>query len=288
MGRLFSGGRLLGLLALLIILVALAGVSLRSRLAAMSWPEQLVHDADSAVSAWFYQPIFQVETFFSRVGNLQTMYAENAQLKTLVNEDASLRVQIAAEQQQNTVLKQMLGYKGRTPQFQLIAGQVTGRSPLAWNSQLTISVGSAAGVQRNLPVLNQSGALVGRVVAVARYSSTVELLTSTQTPNGVSAAIVAKGSPPAYGVIVGFHANQSLLSMQFISQLANGIKPGDLVVTSGLSDIYPRGIPIGTVQSLVADGTGITRSAVVVPTANLNQLDYVFVVVPRPGQVIKP
>ncbi len=287
MGRLFSGGRLLGLLALLIILVALAGVSLRSRLAALSWPEQLVHDADSVVSAWFYQPIFQVETFFSRIGDLQTMYEENAQLKALVNEDASLRVQIYKEQQQNQVLKQMLGYKGRTPQFQLIAGQVTGRSPLSWNSQMTISVGSASGVQRNFPVLNQSGALVGRVVAVARYSSTVELLTSTETPDGVSAAIVSTG-PPAYGVIAGSHTNSALLSMQFISQLASGIKPGDLVVTSGLSDIYPRGIPIGTVQSLVADGTGITRSAVVVPSANLNQLDYVFVVAPQAGQVVKP
>lgn len=287
MGRLFSGGRLLGLLALLIILVALAGVSLRSRLAALSWPEQLVHDADSVVSAWFYQPIFQVETFFSRVGNLQTMYEENAQLKALVNEDASLRVQIYKEQQQNQVLKQMLGYKGKTPQFQLIAGQVTGRSPLSWNSQLTISVGSTTGVQRNFPVLNQSGALVGRVVAVAQYSSTVELLTSTETPDGVSAAIVSKG-PPAYGVIAGSHTNSGQLSMQFISQLASGIKPGNLVVTSGLSDIYPRGIPIGTVQSLVADGTGITRSAVVVPSANLNQLDYVFVVAPQAGQVVKP
>ncbi|MHB1628121.1 MAG: rod shape-determining protein MreC [Bacilli bacterium] len=288
MGRLFSGGRLLGLLVLLIILVTLAGVSLRSRVAALSWPEQLVHDAESAASGWFYQPIFQVETFFSRLSNLQTMYEENAQLKVLVNEDASLRIQIYQEQQQNRILKQMLGYKGKTPQFQLIAGQVTGRSPLSWNSQMTISVGSAARVKRNLPVLNQSGALVGRVVAVARYSSTVELLTSTATPDGVSAAIMAKGTPPVYGVIAGSHTHPAQLSMQFISQLASGIKPGDLVVTSGLSDIYPRGIPIGTVRSFVADGTGITRSAVVSPTANLNQLGYVFVVVPQPGQVVKP
>ena len=76
------------------------------------------------------------------------------------------------------------------------------------------------------------------------------------------------------------------LLMQFISQMSTTAHVGDLVVTSGLSTMYPRGILIGKVQSFQLDGTGITKSAVIAPAANFNAIDYVFVLVPGAGQVI--
>ncbi len=286
MGKFFSGGRLFGLLALIILLVVVAGVTLRSRITQLSLPEKWIHDSESVVSGWIYEPVFQVDTFFRHLSDLQTLYEENAQLQTLVNQDQSLRTEVYQEELQNRMLKQMLGYKGKTPQFQLIAGNVTGRSPISWNDELTISIGSRAGVAKNYPVVNQSGQLVGRVVAVAQYSSTVELLTSTATSDGVSASIVSSVAP-AYGVIQGSRSHSGMLTMQFISQLASGLKVGNQVVTSGLSNIYPRGIVIGTISQFVSDGTGITRSAIVQPAANMNALDYVFVISPKPGQVLQ-
>ncbi|MCY0893104.1 MAG: rod shape-determining protein MreC [Acidibacillus sp.] len=286
MGKFFSGGRLFGLLALIILLVVVAGVSLRSRSTQLALPEKWIHDTESVVSGWVYEPVFQVDTFFSHLRDLQSLYEENAQLQTLVNQDQGLRTEVYLEKQQNQILKQMLQYKGKSPQFQLIAGDVTARSPISWNDELTISVGEKAGVSRNYPVINQSGQLIGRVVAVAEYSSTVELITSSTTSDGVSAAIVIPGSP-AYGVIQGSRAHVGFLTMQFISQLASGLKVGNQVVTSGLSDIYPKGIVIGNITQFESDGTGITRSAVVKPAANLNALDYVFVIAPQPGQVLQ-
>ncbi|PWI59007.1 rod shape-determining protein MreC [Sulfoacidibacillus thermotolerans] len=286
MGKFLSGGRLFGLLALIILLVVVAGMTLRSRISQLTWPERWLHDSESVVSGWIYEPVFQIDTFFRHLRDLQTLYEENAQLQTLVNQDQSLRSEVYQEQQQNQILKQMLDYKGKVPQFQLIAGEVTGRSPISWNDELTISVGTRAGVVHNDPVINQSGQLIGRVVAVAQYSSTVELITSTATSDGVSAAIVTSGAP-AYGVIQGSRTHPGMLSMQFISQLARGIKPGDQVTTSGLSDIYPRGLVIGTITQFTSDSTGITRSAIVAPAANMSALEYVFVVSPQPGQVLK-
>lgn len=283
MGRFLSGRRLFGLLAAIILLVILAGVSLRSRLQQLSWPEQILHDVQSAVSGALYQPAYQVRTFFQRVSDLQTMYGENAALQRLVNQDAGLRVEIRLLERENAVLKNMVHYKVQSSSYRLIATKVTGRSPFSWDATLTLGAGSADGVKRDMPVLSSSGALVGKIVAVAKGSSTVVLLTSTESSDGVSATIVAKGQRP-FGIVTGGSTSGTLL-MQFISQLAAGAKVGATVVTSGLSNIYPRGIPIGTVKSFVSDGTGITRSAILQPIANMNDLGHVFILAPQPSQV---
>ncbi len=284
MNRFFSGGRLFAFLAAVILLVVLAGVSLRSRLTEMSWPEKFTIDITSFVGRVFYSPVFQAETFFSRLKDLETLYAENAQLQNAASEDLLLRVQLNQLEQENAQLKTMLQYKGTVPQFDLIPGEMTGRSPLSWNSEIVLSVGQKAGVGSSMPVLDQYGDLVGKVQSVAGYSSAAELLTSTETSDGVSASILSGGAP-VFGVISGSSTHQGLLLMQFISQLAVSIHPGDLVVTSGLSTIYPKGIPIGRVVSFISDGTSITRSALIKPLANMNQLNYVFVLAPKPGQV---
>ena len=53
---------------------------------------------------------------------------------------------------------------------------------------------------------------------------------------------------------------------------------GDLVVTSGLGGYYPSGLVIGSVEELVVDEGGLTQSAVLVPSADLEELVQVFVI----------
>lgn len=285
MGKFFSGTRLFVFLGATILLVVLAGVSLRSRGAHLSLPEKFMVDIFSSASGVLYRPTYDVVTFFQRLQNLSTLYEETAALKLLANENATLRMQLTEQQQQIGNLKRMLHFESHNSQFRLIAAQVTGRSPLTWNAEVTISAGSAEGVRPNMPLLSQDGALVGRVMSVARYNSIAVLMTSTQTADGVSATIVTSGQPP-FGIVTGSMTNPGMLAMQFISQLSSNAHVGDLVVTSGLSDIYPKGILIGRISAFTANGSGITRSAVLSPAANMNDLTYVFVLAPRPGQVL--
>lgn len=288
MGKFFSGGRLFGFLAAIIVLVVLAGATLRSRSERLWAPERFVVDIFSTVSGVFYRPAISVESFFRNIGSLRDLYEENAQLQLLANQNATLQIQLVQEQQQVVNLEKMLQFKDQVPQFDLIPAEVTGRSPLTWNSEITISAGSAQGIRRNMPVLDQAGALVGRVVGVARLNSVVVLLTSTQNADGISATIVTKGEQPPFGIVTGAAQSSQTLLMQFISQLSTGAGRGSLVVTSGLSDIYPKGILIGRIQSFLPDSSGITRSAVITPAADMNDLNYLFVLAPRPGQVRQP
>lgn len=285
MGKFFSGARLFVFLGAIILLVILAGVSLRSRGARLSLPEKFVVDVFSSASGVLYRPTYDVLTFFQRLRDLNTLYAETASLKLLANENATLRIQLTEQKQQIGNLQRMLHFQSHSPQFSLIAAQVTGRSPLTWNAEITISAGSSEGVRPNMPLLSQDGALVGRIVAVARYNSTAVLMTSTQTADGVSATIVTPGQPP-FGIVTGSTTNPGMLTMQFISQLSTNARVGDLVITSGLSDIYPKGILIGRIRAFTANGSGITRSAILSPAASMNDITYVFVLAPRSGQVL--
>ncbi len=285
MGKFFSGGRLIALLVLIVLLVISAGISQRSRAIEQSLPGRIIRDGFSLISRPFYEPAYQISTFFHRISDLMTLYQQNAQLKAVANENATLNVTVNEQRQQIASLKQMLAFKDAEPKFALIAAQVTGRSPLSWNSDIVLSAGSSSGIEANMPVLNDTGALIGRTVSVSPDSSTVSLLTSTNSTDGVSSDIITRYNE-SFGIITGSGTSDGLLSMQFISQLSGSAKPGDWVVTSGLSSIFPKGLLIGKVQSFSSNGSGITRSAVVVPAANMNYLNNVFVLIPKRGQVL--
>ncbi len=56
-----------------------------------------------------------------------------------------------------------------------------------------------------------------------------------------------------------------------------GIKPGDTIVTAGTSGFYPRNIIIGTVEEVLLEQSGITRTAVIRPVSEIDEIKNVFV-----------
>lgn len=283
-GKMFSGGRWLTFIGGIILLMVLAGWSLRSRHENITWPQQVVLDATSFASNIVYQPAYEINRFFTHLSTLEALSAENAALKTVVAQEAQTQIALADARQQNALLRQMLHFKQSAPQWQLLAATVTGRSPLSWSEQVTLSIGSQEGVKRNMPVLNQAGALVGRIVSVAQISSVAVLITSPDSSDGVSALALVKGQQP-YGIVTGAPTLHNRLIMQFISQSGADVKIGDQVITSGLSTIYPKGIVIGKVVGFVSGVSAIMKSAVIRPAASMDELDDLFVLAPAPGQV---
>ena len=71
-----------------------------------------------------------------------------------------------------------------------------------------------------------------------------------------------------------------------LTQLSNipmdsAIKEGDIILTSGLGSMYPKGIRIGEVTSVEVDNVGIMKKAVVKPYVDFNKLQELFVIVPK-------
>lgn len=280
MSRLLTNRRLFVLLVSFIIVVVLAGLTLRSRSQSTPWPERVVMDVENTVGALIYRPVSQATAFLGGIRSLHDMYVENAQLKSEMQDYLSLKAQLKDAMNANTRLNKMIGFKQSTGKaFTSVPAHVIGRDPSQWNSDLTIDAGTAQGVQDNMAVVNVDGSLVGRVFAAGAFSSKVVLITDTDLGDGVSARVQTPGADQPFGIVTGSTTISGALELNFLSPLAQ-VKPGDTVVTSGLSNVFPRGIVIGTVQTIRSQQE-LTKSAVVQPTADFDYLQDVFVITSR-------
>ena len=152
-----------------------------------------------------------------------------------------------------------------------IVAEVVGLDASAWFRTVTVNRGTAHGVALNAPVI-AAGGLVGRVISVGSDVAQIQLLTDRDCSVG---ALLARTR--ARGVVGGSgeQASPTGLTLNYVSNLEEVVE-GDLLVTSGMDGIYPKGIAIGRVAS-VRNGPRLFKLVTVEPAANLERLEEVFI-----------
>ena len=155
----------------------------------------------------------------------------------------------------------------QTTKYQLKKAQIIGRDPSNINGFLYIDVGQKNEVRTEQPVLSIDG-LIGKTKFVGADYTIVETLEK----NGfaVSALDVNTG-------IHGIVKNQGNLVFDFI-RIEDDINIGDSVFTSGMSDIFPEGILIGTVKKIDESSDQFFKPVYLKPSVRINQLNYVYLV----------
>jgi rod shape-determining protein MreC len=140
---------------------------------------------------------------------------------------------------------------------------------------LTIDKGTRDGLRPDMAVVAPAG-VVGRVVVPSARSAKVQLLIDRNAAAGV---IIERTR--AQGVVVG--VGEDRLQMQYVSE-ASDVAVGDLVVTSGIDTIYPKGLVVGRVETVEKSGPSFKR-IIVKPAVNFSQIEEVLVVVtPTPAK----
>ena len=169
----------------------------------------------------------------------------------------------------------MLGFQKQS-RWNLKAARVIGRDPANWWRTIKIDLGRQAGSQLDLPVLTAEGFLVGRVSEVGLGYSQVTLVGD---PNCRVAALVQETRDNG---IVGPSSSSTLdPSLADITLLrSSDLKTGQKVVTSGLSEIFPKGILIGEILDYRNVSYGLYQEARIKLAVNVNRLEEVFVKMP--------
>jgi len=140
---------------------------------------------------------------------------------------------------------------------------------------VTIDKGTRNGVRPDMAVIAPAG-VVGRVVVPSARSAKVQLLIDRNAAAGV---IIERTR--AQGVVVG--GGDDRLQMQYVSE-ASDIAVGDLVVTSGIDTIYPKGLAVGRVETVEKNGPAF-KKIVVKPAVDFSQLEEVLIVLtPTPAK----
>lgn len=224
-------------------------------------------------SAW-------VESKFSWVGNFLSALDENSALR---QENISLSSQLARVREarsENVRLRRMLGLQDSLQYplepARIVAKDITGQD----NRMLVINAGRADSVRQGMAVIDERG-IIGKVVLVSEsYAKVMPLInTNFRVPGKVQ-------SIGAQGIVrwVGDYPNRLL--MEHLVQ-TEPVIPGQLVVTSGYSGIFPAGYPIGIVDSTASPPGSNEMSVYLSPVAPLNSAEYVFVVLQRPSEELQ-
>lgn len=163
-------------------------------------------------------------------------------------------------------LRALLDFKNQLS-FQTVAAEVIASSPGERSKAVYIGKGLDFGLGTDLAVITPMG-IVGKIIAVFPHSAQVLLITDASSGVG---CVLEKSR--VEGVLKG--TGQNLTHLLYVMN-DRDVSVGELVLTSGLDQIYPQGLPVGTVTR--ATPGNIYKDIVVTPAAQLDRLETVLVV----------
>ncbi len=175
---------------------------------------------------------------------------------------------------ENERLRSLLNYTDSNTHTGVVAS-VIGKDPSNWLMTLSIDKGSRHGIRTGLPVVSGDG-VVGQVASVAPESSIVLLI--NDTASSVGAMLQTSRS---VGVVEGIF-NSNVLKLSYIENLPEETIPvGERIITSGMDEIFPKGLLVGEVKNLSENSGSLFRDITVQPAVDLKRIELVTVLLPK-------
>ncbi len=266
-------------------IIALAGVSLCLMLysAYCGGEGNIVQNAISFVTVPFQRGAAyisdSVSGFFDRYLQSAANYEENITLKETIRQ---LREQLTDYEQiknENEQLRQIAGMTDTDEEISYTPATIISKDANDTYGSFVIDKGSSDGLSLNDPVMSSDG-LIGIITAISPINARVKTILSPDISIG-SYEIQSK----ELGVCRGdpSFAPEGSCKMSILSNQTT-ITKGDLIVTSGSSGIYPRGLTIGTVQDVYQEEHGVTLYAKVLPVSDIKNLKNVYIITDFEGK----
>ena len=217
-------------------------------------------------------PLVKLGDYFPFVHSRRLLARQNEDLR---HDNDVLRQQVRALSEtgrENLRLLQLLNLKEHTI-YRNVTARVIGRDASNWWKSIQIDRGINDGIRNDMPVLNADG-LIGKTISVSRGEARVLLLVD---PNCKVSALLQDSREP--GVVSGREAAFRARCVMTYVNRDTKIKPGEVVITSGLGGIFPKGILIGTVtHSQINKQTGMYQDVDIAPAADFQRLEEVSVI----------
>jgi rod shape-determining protein MreC len=211
--------------------------------------------------------------------NIEQLFAGGARYLRALEENAALREQnmtlssrvarMREAQIENERLRNLLDLRQRSD-YQFVAARIISMDITRQQNHCIIDVGTSDGIARGMPVVNQDG-ILGRIILANENYSIVQ--TYLHTDFRISAMV----SPLQSIGIVGWDGqNPNKLILEHVVKTED-VESGQQVVTSGYSNVYPRGLPIGVVDSVQLRSGRNELLIAVTPAAEIHRAHHAFV-----------
>lgn len=196
----------------------------------------------------------------TRQDNL-TLLEEN---RKLLNSIASLR----ETQHENDRLRKLLQFEEKH-HLDTVVARVIAKDVSTEFRAIRINRGESSGVLKDMSVVTNEG-VVGRVLRTT--ATTADVVTILDLLSAVD-AIVERSR--ARGVVEGL--TDEVCQLKFVLR-TDDIEPGDVLISSGLGGIFPKGVPVGTVSKVSRKPFGISQDVEVRPAVDFSKLEEVMIV----------
>ena len=262
------------LFANLVIMAVSAREPLTQQRMVRGWSQALAAPVQSATS----KVSGASSGLISQIINFRSTAVANEQLRIQLA-TTELELRKARESALETErLRGLLNLKEQTG-YEQVNARLIARDASVWFNTVTIDRGSSSGVAINMPVVTPGG-IVGRVIAVSPWTAQVMLITDEKAAAG---AIVGQlGESSALGSVRGL-GTSGLVEMRYVSGLQK-VEVGDYILTTGQDDIYPPGLNVGEVVEVHHGTATQTHQIHIRPSARLDQLKEVAVLLYHPPQ----
>jgi rod shape-determining protein MreC len=213
------------------------------------------------------------KTISFTTGIWQTYFAtvQAAKENIVLKKQLALAQQIKNRNQElakeNARLKKFVDFTASVPDT-YVAARVIGRDPSPWFKTIMIDKGSTHGLEKTAPVIVSEG-IVGQIVTVASHFSRVLLITDR---NSAVDALVQ--NTRARGMVKGGNDNTCV----FVYALRkDDIQPGETIVSSGLDQIFPKGLKIGRILDVKKEHSQLFQDIVIQTSVDFDTLEEVLV-----------
>ena len=237
--------------------------------------ERMVSDSIAAIEYYVVKkPVEFVSNLFSEYNELKDVYKENKILKAKLSSYASVEVNTDVLSKEIDELKKMLNIEYLPTDYNVKTTSFVRESD-DWNNEITIDLGSLAGVSKDMVVISSKG-MIGKVTSVTEVTARVQLSTA-ENPTSALPIQVINGDQNVYGLLNRYDIESKCFEITLFSDVEK-FEDNAKVITSGLGGKAPKGIYIGTVESSIVSEDGTSKTIRVKPAADFNDLSYVAVV----------
>lgn len=214
-----------------------------------------------------------VRNLFAWAGDLGV---SRSQLEQLRDQNETLRARVAELEEarlENERLRDLVKLT-QAGDLEVVGAHVIGRPTNSWEGVITIDRGTRDGIEAGMPVMAAQG-LLGQTVDVGPVSSKVRLISDQRS--GV-AAFVQRNR--AQGIVRG--SIEGNVTLDFVSAETT-IRAGDVVITSGMGGVFPKGLIIGEVTSVDRQRNRLYQDIDVRPAASLAGIEEVVILTGAPS-----
>jgi rod shape-determining protein MreC len=241
----------------------------RYGLQAAIYPLQLAVNSPSAAWVWLE------ESFATR----ESLQKEVDALRGQLREQQLITLRQSALQQENATLRHLSGVMPEVIEKRLV-GEVINVETSTLRQRLLVNRGGNSGVYRSQPVVTGDG-VIGQVFRTGPFSSEIILITDAE--HALPVQVLRSG---VRTIALGT-GRSTALDLPYVPQ-NHDVKVGDVLVTSGLGQVFPYGIPVGRVTRVTRDPAEPLAQIVAVPLAKIESDREVLFIWGRPNHPAAP